>query len=116
MSTRRLKSVDHLSGQGLLIPEGQEGAGVPVRYKVDIGRWMIRPMPGDQEIPGTFNVAASVDTDQPVAGLLGDNQYHLQLADGMRVGVFVQSTTVFSTHYKLGISDGNELAKKYEHN
>jgi len=115
MTTRRLKSLDHLSGRGLMTAEGRET--IPVHYRLHIQRWMIRPMPGDQEIAGTFTVSASVQTDQPdqlIQGLLDDVNYHLQLVDGTRVGVSVQGTTAFSKHYKLGITDANELAKKYE--
>lgn len=111
---KRLATVDHLAGHGLLLVEGSEA--VPVSYRLHIQREMITPMRGDLEIGGVFDVSGSVETDKPFPSLNFDAEYDLELADGTRVGIFISHGTIGSTHYRIGIRSANELMKRYEAN
>jgi hypothetical protein len=104
-----------------MIAEGQEDT--PVTYNLHIERLMITPMPGDQEVGGTFRVSGSVQTGQPTPSLLADKEFHLQLADGTRIDVFVKHTKIDSrtfvldsSTFVLGITDASDLVRRYEDN
>jgi len=109
--SNRLKLVDRLVGRGQLLRE--PSAAIPVHYDLAIRREMLAVGRTGDEVEGLFRVEGSVSSDEPSAGLELGVTYGLVLEDGAKLSVFLSSTSLPGTHWKLAVQDAEDLVGRY---
>ena len=110
VALKELRTVDRLTGRGRLERPGTEP--LQITYDLLILQEMLEAGIG-KEVPGLYQIDASIKTDSSSGWLEFDQHYRLVLEDGLALEIQISECIRPGTFWRVLVHDADELLKRY---